>query len=56
MFQHNELKSVVTKVLPSSSSGEGDAIREINLAYDEIKDKEFLLLSNGRSYFSEFLK
>lgn len=48
--QHNELKSVVSRVLPSGAY-EGDAIKEINAAYDEIKDKEVLLLSKGGGYF-----
>lgn len=39
--QHNELKSVIIRVLPSSSS----AIKEITEAYEEIKDKEVLLLN-----------
>jgi dynein heavy chain 1 len=48
--QHNELKNVVTKVLPPGMSGGIDAIKEINEAYEDIKDKEILLLSKGISF------
>lgn len=50
--QHNELKSVVSRVLPPGSY-EMDAIKEINAAYDEIKDKEVLLLSKGNRRFTK---
>lgn len=39
--QHNELKSVIIRVLPSSST----AIKEITEAYEEIKDRDVLILS-----------
>lgn len=36
---------VVTRVMPGS--GEIDCIKEINEAYNDIKDKEILLISKG---------
>eukprot|EP01114_Cavostelium_apophysatum_P023031 TRINITY_DN854_c0_g1_i2.p1 TRINITY_DN854_c0_g1~~TRINITY_DN854_c0_g1_i2.p1 ORF type:complete len:4577 (-),score=1545.65 TRINITY_DN854_c0_g1_i2:38-13768(-) len=53
--QHNELKSVVTRVLPGS--GEIDCVKEINEAYNEIKDREVLLVSReGTEMFENALK
>ncbi len=55
--QHNELKSVVARVLPHTTTGELDAIKEINEAYEEIKDKEILLLSKeGNEMWEQALK
>jgi dynein heavy chain 1 len=47
--QHNELKSVIMRVLPNTT-GEMNAIKEINEAFDEIKEKESLLLAKGTNY------
>eukprot|EP01117_Protostelium_nocturnum_P006264 TRINITY_DN2259_c0_g1_i6.p1 TRINITY_DN2259_c0_g1~~TRINITY_DN2259_c0_g1_i6.p1 ORF type:complete len:4259 (-),score=1954.67 TRINITY_DN2259_c0_g1_i6:110-12886(-) len=50
--QHNELKSVITRVLPSTGGGM-NAIGEINEAYDELKEKEVLALSKEGAEFWE---
>ena len=54
--QHNELKSVITRVLPTTADG-SDSLKEINEAYDEIKEKEALLLAKeGVDMYEQSIK
>eukprot|EP01116_Phalansterium_solitarium_P005286 TRINITY_DN1679_c0_g1_i1.p1 TRINITY_DN1679_c0_g1~~TRINITY_DN1679_c0_g1_i1.p1 ORF type:complete len:4594 (-),score=1709.56 TRINITY_DN1679_c0_g1_i1:318-14099(-) len=59
--QHNELRQVITRALPSSAaaaaSGDIDAIKEVTLAFDEVKDKDVLQLSKaGTELFESLMK
>lgn len=51
--QHDELKNVISQVLPStqygkaSGSGEVNAVKEINEAYLQIKEIDVLVISRG---------
>lgn len=54
--QHNELKSVITRVLPDVS-GEASSLKEINDAYDELKEKESLFLAkDGNEVWDQAVK
>jgi len=55
--QHNELKSVIVRVLPNTGGSEIDSIKEINEAFEEIKSKEVLSLSkDGTDLWEAALK
>ncbi len=45
--QHEELRNVITRVLPVAGGTESHAIKEINAAFEEVKDVDPLNLSKG---------
>jgi dynein heavy chain 1 len=43
--QHEELRSVIVRVLPSTGGAEAHAVKEINAAYEEVRDVDPLNMS-----------
>jgi dynein heavy chain 1, cytosolic len=46
--QHEELRNVITRVLPAAAGTESHTIKEINAAFEEAKDVDPLNLSKGK--------